>query len=47
MWDAGRGVYLFHAIDVLTLRGARIGAITAFLDDQLFAGFGLPDELPA
>jgi RNA polymerase sigma-70 factor (ECF subfamily) len=47
MWDAGRGAYLFHAIDVLTLRGARIGAITAFLDDQLFAGFGLPDELPA
>jgi RNA polymerase sigma-70 factor, ECF subfamily len=47
MWHAGRGVYVFHAIDVLTLRGARIGAITAFLDDQLFAAFGLPDELPA
>jgi RNA polymerase sigma-70 factor, ECF subfamily len=47
MWDAGRGVYAFHGIDVLTLRGPRIEAITAFLDDQLFADFGLPDELPA
>jgi RNA polymerase sigma-70 factor (ECF subfamily) len=47
MWDAGRGVYAFHAIDVLTLRGAEIGAVTAFLDDRLFADFGLPDELPA
>jgi RNA polymerase sigma-70 factor, ECF subfamily len=47
LWDAGRGVYAFHGIDVLTLRGPRIEAITAFLDDQLFADFGLPDELPA
>ena len=46
MWDEARGTYLFHAIDVLTLRGGHIVAITAFLDDQLFAGFGLPDELP-
>jgi RNA polymerase sigma-70 factor, ECF subfamily len=48
MWDPQRGAYVFHAIDVLTLsdRG-RIGAITAFLDDELFAGFGVPDELPA
>jgi RNA polymerase sigma-70 factor (ECF subfamily) len=47
LWNAARGAYLFHAIDVLTLRGGRIAAITAFLDDALFAGFGLPDELPA
>jgi RNA polymerase sigma-70 factor, ECF subfamily len=47
MWDAGRGAYVFHGIDVLTLRGPHIGAVTAFLDDQLFSGFGLPDELPA
>jgi RNA polymerase sigma-70 factor, ECF subfamily len=48
MWDPGRGAYVFHGIDVLTLsdRG-RIGAITAFLDDELFAGFGVPDELSA
>jgi RNA polymerase sigma-70 factor, ECF subfamily len=48
MWDTARGAYVFHAIDVLTLSGGgRIGAITAFLDAELFAGFGLPDELPA
>jgi RNA polymerase sigma-70 factor, ECF subfamily len=47
MWDGGRDAYVFHAIDVLTLHGSRIRAITAFLDDQLFAAFGLPDELPA
>jgi RNA polymerase sigma-70 factor, ECF subfamily len=47
MWDATRGVYVFHALDVLTLRGTSIAAITAFLGDELFADFGLPDELPA
>jgi RNA polymerase sigma-70 factor, ECF subfamily len=48
MWDPARGAHLFHAIDVLTLTGdGRIGAVTAFLDDELFAGFGVPDELPA
>jgi RNA polymerase sigma-70 factor, ECF subfamily len=47
MWDAGRGAYVFHGIDVLTFRDTRIAAITAFLHDGLFADFGLPDELPA
>jgi RNA polymerase sigma-70 factor, ECF subfamily len=47
IWDPVRGAYVFHSIDVLTLRGDRLGAITAFTDDQLFAPFGLPDELPA
>jgi RNA polymerase sigma-70 factor, ECF subfamily len=47
MWDAGRSAYVFHGIDVLTFRGTRIAAITAFLHDGLFADFGLPDELPA
>jgi RNA polymerase sigma-70 factor (ECF subfamily) len=46
IWDAERGAYPFHSLDVLTLAGDRIGAITAFMDDQLFAPFGLPDELP-
>jgi hypothetical protein len=30
---------------VLTLRGERIEEITAFLNPQAFAGFGLPAEL--
>ena len=47
MWDALRGAYVPHSIDVLTLRGGRIGSIVAFLDGELLAGFGLPDELPA
>jgi RNA polymerase sigma-70 factor (ECF subfamily) len=47
MWDRGRGAYVFHSIDVLTLRGGRIAAVTAFTDDRLFADFGLPVELPA
>jgi RNA polymerase sigma-70 factor, ECF subfamily len=46
LWDRGRGVYVFHALDVLTFRGTSIAAITAFLDDGLYADFGLPDELP-
>jgi RNA polymerase sigma-70 factor, ECF subfamily len=46
-WDAARGVYVFHGLDVLTFRGTSIAAITAFLGDGLFADFGLPDELPA
>jgi RNA polymerase sigma-70 factor (ECF subfamily) len=45
LWNSERGAYVFHAIDVLTFRDGRIAAITAFLDDGLFADFGLPDEL--
>jgi RNA polymerase sigma-70 factor, ECF subfamily len=47
LWDPGRGAYVFHSIDVLTLRGGRIAAVVAFLDDRLFADFGLPAELSA
>jgi RNA polymerase sigma-70 factor, ECF subfamily len=47
IWDSLRGAYVPHSIDVLTLRGGRIGAIVAFLDGELLAGFGLPDELSA
>jgi RNA polymerase sigma-70 factor (ECF subfamily) len=47
-WDEDRGVYAGHVIDVLTLRGdGRIAAVTAFIDSEIFARFGLPDELPA
>jgi RNA polymerase sigma-70 factor (ECF subfamily) len=34
------------ALDVLTLRGARISDITAFRTPQLFPRFGLPAQLP-
>jgi len=34
-------------LDVLTLRDTQIAAITAFIDREVFARFGLPNELPA
>jgi RNA polymerase sigma-70 factor (ECF subfamily) len=46
MWDEEAGRYLAQVIDVLTLRGDRIAAITAFIDPEMFARFGLPREYP-
>jgi RNA polymerase sigma-70 factor, ECF subfamily len=46
MWDDDAGTYAAHVIDVLTLRGDRIAAITAFIDPKLFATFGLPADFP-
>jgi RNA polymerase sigma-70 factor, ECF subfamily len=45
MWDDDADTYAAQVIDVLTLRGERIAAITAFIDADLFARFGLPAEL--
>ena len=47
MWDEEKRSYRAFALDVLTLRGAQIAEVTAFLDRSIFARFGLPDELPA
>jgi RNA polymerase sigma-70 factor, ECF subfamily len=44
-WRKERGAFVAHAIDVLALSGDRIAEITAFMDPQAFAGFGLPDAL--
>jgi hypothetical protein len=38
-------VYSAAVLDVLTLRGAEIAAITAFLDGTIFPRFGLPAEV--
>jgi hypothetical protein len=35
------------AVDVLTLRGAQVETITAFVSPEVFRSFGLPDELAA
>jgi RNA polymerase sigma-70 factor (ECF subfamily) len=43
--DAETGRYLPAAIDVITLDGARIKEITAFIMPEAFPGFGLPAEL--
>jgi RNA polymerase sigma-70 factor (ECF subfamily) len=47
MWDEDAGKYLSFCIDVLTLRGGKIAAVTAFIDRDVFPRFGLPDEYPA
>ena len=46
-WDAEKGNFVASGVDVLTLRGARVEAITAFVTPEVFRVFGLPDELPA
>jgi RNA polymerase sigma-70 factor, ECF subfamily len=46
MWRDDAGAYEAHVIDVLTLRGERIAAITAFIDASLFPRFGLPPVYP-
>jgi hypothetical protein len=45
MWDAATGHLIPHGITVLTLRGAEIEELTAFLTPVAFAQFGLPNQL--
>ena len=47
LWDETTGTYVRSVLDVLTLQETRIAAVTAFTDPEVFARFGLPDELPA
>jgi len=47
IWDEQAGAFVGRIIDVLTLRGDRIAAVTAFIDEGLFPHFGLPASLPA
>jgi RNA polymerase sigma-70 factor (ECF subfamily) len=46
-WDPGEQCFLPKVIQVLTLDGGRIAEITGFVDPAAFAGFGLPERLPA
>jgi RNA polymerase sigma-70 factor, ECF subfamily len=45
-WDADREAYVATVLDVLTLDGGRIAAVTAFVTPDVFGRFGLPEELP-
>jgi RNA polymerase sigma-70 factor (ECF subfamily) len=45
LWNADRQVFSAAVLDVLTLRDARIAAVTAFLDGAILPRFGLPVEL--
>jgi RNA polymerase sigma-70 factor, ECF subfamily len=47
VWAEETRAFMPHGIDVLTLRGALIEEITAFLTPHLFDRFGLPSQLPA
>jgi RNA polymerase sigma-70 factor, ECF subfamily len=47
IWDEDQGLYRGEVLDVLTLRGSKISAVTAFLDPAIFPSFGLPATLPA
>ncbi|WP_198961419.1 sigma-70 family RNA polymerase sigma factor [Pseudonocardia sp. MH-G8] len=47
IWDERVGHFRGAALDVLTFRGDRLAAVTAFLDGSLFPRFGLPESLPA
>ena len=46
-WDEATGSYAGRVLDVLTLDGELITAVTAFIDDTVFARFDLPPHLPA
>jgi RNA polymerase sigma-70 factor, ECF subfamily len=44
-WDGERATFTPHGVNVITLRGARIDQITAFLTPEAVGHFGLPDEI--
>ena len=46
-WDAKKRRYVATGVDVLTLRGAQVEAITAFVTPEVVRDFGLPAELAA
>jgi RNA polymerase sigma-70 factor, ECF subfamily len=45
-WSAETGSYVAEALEVLSLEGAEVKAITAFMTPEIFPRFGLPAELP-
>jgi len=45
MWDDAARLYLPEALDVYTLRGDRVAAVTAFKTKGIFPAFGLPEQL--
>jgi RNA polymerase sigma-70 factor (ECF subfamily) len=47
LWNETAGKYIGEVIDVLTLRGPKISAVTAFGPPAIFPKFGLPLNLPA
>jgi RNA polymerase sigma-70 factor, ECF subfamily len=46
LWHESRGEYVGWVIDVLTLDGPRVRAVTSFIGNEGFPRFGLPVALP-
>ena len=46
LWNDGAGAHLAWSINVLTLRGERVRAVTSFIGPEHFTPFGLPPSLP-
>ena len=44
-WDEERGCFAARVLDVLTLRGSQIAAVTAFIDARAVHSVGLPDTI--
>jgi RNA polymerase sigma-70 factor (ECF subfamily) len=47
LWDDRRGCFAAAVLDVLTLRGSQIEAVTGFVDGRAVQSVGLPGELAA
>ena len=47
IWNGEKERFSAHSVNVVGLRGARIGEITAFLSPEAFGRFGLPNEIQA
>jgi RNA polymerase sigma-70 factor (ECF subfamily) len=45
-WDPQQGRYIAEALEVLTLKGALVKEMTAFMTPAVFPRFGLPGALP-
>jgi RNA polymerase sigma-70 factor (ECF subfamily) len=45
-WNPEQGRFVPEALEVLTLEGARISEMTAFMRPDVFPSFGLPSALP-
>ncbi len=45
LWDGQKGSFVAHSVNVLTLHGARIAEITAFLAPEALGRFGLPGQI--
>jgi RNA polymerase sigma-70 factor (ECF subfamily) len=45
-WKPEKGCYVAEALELLTLEGTRVKAMTAFMTPEIFPRFGLPGKLP-